>query len=152
MIPGGRPRVTAERSRRIALDTNILIYHLEDNPAYADFTTHLFERIETGRLHAIVSALALHEILSGVHKAGHGDEAVRYKNLLLSFPNLTIVPFDAETATISGEIRARYGLRTPDAIHVATAIHGGAEAFVTNDEGFRRVKEIRVRMPGDRIP
>lgn len=152
MSPEGSVRLTRERARRIALDTNILIYHLEDNPAWSDFTTRLFDRIETGRLNAIVSALALHEILTGVHKAGFGGEARRYENLMATFPNLSIVPFDSAIASISAELRARYGLRTPDAVHIATAIHGGAEAFVTNDETFRRVKEIRIRFPGDRIP
>lgn len=152
MSPRGGVRVTVERSRRIALDTNILIYHLEDNPAYSGFTTRLFDRIEAGRLQAIVSVLALHEILTGVHKAGYGEQAPRYRTLLMTFPNLAIVPFDAEIAPVSADLRARYALRTPDAIHVATAIVAGAEAFVTNDETFRRVKEIRIRLPGDTIP
>lgn len=145
-------RTTSERARRVALDTNILIYHLEDHPTWSDFTTRLFDRIESGRLHAIVSALALHEVLTGVHKSGFGDQAPTYRNLLLSFPNLSVVPFDAECAAISAELKARHGLRTPDAIHLATAIHAGAEAFVTNDEAFRKVDDIKVRFPGDRIP
>jgi predicted nucleic acid-binding protein len=30
-------------------------------------------------------------------------------------------------------------LRTPDALHAATAIIAGCTMFLTNDEGFRRV-------------
>lgn len=145
-------RVTSEVRRVIALDTNILIYHLEENPSFVDFTTHLFDRIECGKLHAVVSALALHEILAGVNKAGFAERGPQISNLILSFPNLAVVPFDAEMAVVSGSLRARYGLRTPDAIHAATAIRRGADAFVTNDDGFRKVRELKVRMPGDRIP
>ena len=70
-----------------------------------------------------------------------------YRNLLGLFPNLYFVPFDASVADISSDLRARYGLRTPDAIQVAAAIHQRADAFVTNDAGLRRIREIRMTIP-----
>ena len=63
-------RVTHERQRIFALDTNIFIYHFEANPAYVGFTEALFDRIESGRVKAITSALTLHEVLTGARKAG----------------------------------------------------------------------------------
>lgn len=63
-------RVTHERQRVFALDTNIFIYHFEENPAYVGFTQALFERIESGRVKAVASALTLHEVLTGARKAG----------------------------------------------------------------------------------
>ncbi len=140
-------RVTSERQKVLALDTNIFIYHFEENPAYSPYTEELFERIESGRVRAVTSALTLHEILTGARKAGKPDLVALYRNLLGSFPNLYFVPFDANVADISSDLRARYGLRTPDAIQVATAIHQRADAFVTNDAGLRRIKEIRVTIP-----
>lgn len=146
MNPKVPVRVTAERQKVLALDTNILIYHFEENPSYAAFTEELFERVESGRVRAITSALALHEILTGARKAGKPELVSLYRNLLGSFPNLSFVPFDVTVADISSNLRARYGLRTPDAIQVATAIHQRADAFVTNDTGLRRVKEIQVML------
>ncbi|MDH5365115.1 MAG: hypothetical protein OEW82_08200, partial [Dehalococcoidia bacterium] len=35
-------------------------------------------------------------------------------------------------------------LRTPDAIQLATSIVKGAQAFVTNDESLKKVKEIEI--------
>jgi predicted nucleic acid-binding protein len=145
-------RVTSERRKRIALDTNLFIYHLEGNPAHAASTASLFGKIEAGRLSAVASVLVLHEILAGVHKAGHSDEAPRYRDLLLAFPNLEFLPYDAHAASISADLRARYALRTPDAVHLATAIVAGADAFVTNDAALRRVREIRVKLPVERVP
>ena len=97
-------------------------------------------------MRAITSALTLHEILTGARRAGKPDLVSLYRNLLGSFPNLYFVPFDANVADISSDLRARYGLRTPEAIQVATAIHQRADAFVTNDAGLRRVKEIQVML------
>jgi len=146
MSPKVPVRVTAERQKVLALDTNIFIYHFEENPAYSAFTEGLFEKIESGRVRAITSALTLHEILTGARKAGNADLVSIYRNLLGSFPNLYFVPFDANLADISSDLRARYGLRTPDAIQVATAIHQRADAFVTNDAGLRRIKEIKIML------
>ena len=35
---------------------------------------------------------------------------------------------------------------TPDAIHAATAIEVGADLFVTGDDAFTRVRELRVEL------
>ncbi len=148
MSARGARAVTWERQKVYGLDTNIFIYHFEENPAYVDFTQRLFERIESGRVRAITSTLTLHEILTGAKKAGDAMLAARYRTLLETFPNLEVVPFDAAIADLSSGLRAKYGIRTPDAIQIATALHRGAERFVTNDEGLRRIKEIRVELPG----
>ena len=47
-------------------------------------------------------------------------------------------------ATPAAALRAEHGLRTPDAIHVATAIKSGASAIVTNDASWRRLPSIPV--------
>jgi predicted nucleic acid-binding protein len=44
------------------------------------------------------------------------------------------------------EIRARYGFKTPDAIHLATAITEQAEVFVTGDTDLARCKDIPVEI------
>ena len=140
-------RVTHERQRIFALDTNIFIYHFEEHPAYVGFTEALFERIESGRVKAVTSALTLHEVLTGARKAGDDRLFSLYRDLIGSFPNLHLVPFDARIAEISSDLRARYDLPTPDAIQVATALQQGAETFVTNDARLKRVREIRVTLP-----
>lgn len=147
MSPGRPVRVTAERQRIVALDTNIFIDHFEENPAYVSFTEGLFEKIESGRLRAVTSVLTLHEILTGARKAGDGRLVTLYRDLLGSFPNLSMITFDADVAEISSDLCARYGIRTPDAIQVATAIRQKAEAFFTNDERLAIVKEIKVTAP-----
>lgn len=147
MSPGKPVRVTAERQRIFALDTNIFIYHFEENPEYVSFTEDLFEKIESGRVRAVTSVLTLHEILTGARKAGDERLVVLYRDLLGSFPNLHIIPFDADVAEISSDLRARYGIPTPDAIQIATAIHQKAETFISNDARLARIDEIKVTVP-----
>jgi predicted nucleic acid-binding protein len=41
-------------------------------------------------------------------------------------------------------LRANHNLKTPDAIHAATALAAGCVLFVTNDAGFRCVPGLPV--------
>lgn len=50
-------------------------------------------------------------------------------------------PAVVERAT---DLRARYRVRTPDALHLATAIDAGAIAFVTGDATLTRCTELNV--------
>jgi predicted nucleic acid-binding protein len=56
------------------------------------------------------------------------------------------VPVTLEVARHAARLRAAYGLRTPDAIHLATAVAAEAAEFVTTDRRLARVKEIEVRV------
>ena len=42
-----------------------------------------------------------------------------------------------ETVELMSDLRAQYGLRTPDAIHLATTLLHGGQAFITNDACLR---------------
>lgn len=44
------------------------------------------------------------------------------------------------------DLRARLNIRTPDALHLAAAIVGGCDVFLTNDEKLKRCTELRVEV------
>jgi predicted nucleic acid-binding protein len=46
-------------------------------------------------------------------------------------------------AVKAAELRAKYNLRAPDALQLATAIENRANYFLTNDTRLRSVKEIQ---------
>lgn len=56
---------------------------------------------------------------------------------------LELTPAVVEKAT---ELRARLNVKTPDALHLASAIVAGASAFLTGDLGLTRCTEIRVEV------
>ncbi len=43
-------------------------------------------------------------------------------------------------------LRAQYGFKSPDAVHLASAIHGGAQLFLTGDVQLRRCSSIAVEV------
>ena len=49
-------------------------------------------------------------------------------------------------------LRSRFGIKTPDAIQLATATHHKADYFLTNDAALKKVKGIRVLVLDDYLP
>jgi predicted nucleic acid-binding protein len=70
--------------------------------------------------------------------------AREYRDLLVHGRNFTLISIDPQIAESAADLRARYNLRTPDALQVAAALQTGCEAFLTNDKGLQRVTELRV--------
>ena len=128
----------------IALDTMIFIYHLENHSAYSHITEKLFSDIENGVYHAVTSLVTLLELLVKPKREGALKAASDYRDLLLTFPNLEFLPLDLSIAELASTLRAKYSIRTPDAILIATAISQQAAAFITNDEQLKKVAEIEV--------
>lgn len=131
----------------VALDTVILIYFLEKHPTYYPAVEQLFRRIEEGRLSAVMATLVLSELLVPAYRAGEVERAQKVTRILENFPHLEIVPLTSEIAADAARLRARYGIRTPDAIHAATALAAGAACLVTNDQGLTRLApELKIRL------
>jgi predicted nucleic acid-binding protein len=58
--------------------------------------------------------------------------------------SLGILPLSDAVVDKATELRAVLGIKTPDALHLASAIIARAEVFVTGDAALQRCKEVRV--------
>ena len=67
-----------------------------------------------------------------------------YRDILLHSGEFRLLTITARIAESAAALRARYNLRTPDALHVAASIDARCDAFLTNDAGIKRVTEITV--------
>ena len=130
--------------RLVALDTSVWIYHFEGSAAHGQAADSVLEAIAQGHVEAVASELVLLELLVAPLKKGTLDAADEIELTLLHFPHLQLAPVTRAVFLHAAEIRARYGLRTPDAIMLATAIESGATLAVTNDHAWRRVEEVEV--------
>jgi predicted nucleic acid-binding protein len=62
-------------------------------------------------------------------------------------PDLTWVDLSAQVIELATEIRARTGLKTPEALQAASCLQlGGDHLFVTGDAAFRKVAGLKVRV------
>ena len=117
----------------VGLDTAPLIYLIEENPIFLPFVRPFFEAVDHGEFRVVTSILTLTEVL--VHPMRRGDKelADQYRRILLHASQVTTAPVSEIIADEAAQLRARHGLRTPDAIQMATAIRSGASSFLTND-------------------
>ena len=129
---------------QLGLDTSPIIYYIEAHPAYDALVTRIFQLIANGSLVGVTSTITLTETL--VQPYLHGDTQLQqqYRDLLLRSDNFQVLPITSGAAERAAELRARYALRTPDALQVAVALASGCEAFLTNDSKLRRITDLRV--------
>lgn len=127
---------------RLAIDTAPYIYYVENHPIYAEKVDVIFGIIETQSIVIITSVMTLTETLMKPLQANDKALIDAYNDLLTQ--NVQLVPITAPIARSAAELRARYKLHTPDALHIATAIDAGCDAFLTNDLGLKRVKELTI--------
>lgn len=132
------------KHRLIGLDSDILIYFIEGNPAYLQHAQALFAAIESGRNRAVCATLSLLEVLVQPYRKKDDALVNQFYALLTTYPHLAWKELSPEVADLGARLRAGYNLKTPDAIMLATAIHAGAGGFVGNDGQLKRVTEIEV--------
>ena len=73
--------------------------------------------------------------------------AEKYESIFERTPELTLVSVDTGIGRLAAKLRAVYALRTPGALHLATAMIHGADFFLTNDHGFRKIDPTGERVP-----
>ena len=137
-------RTFLKRHKRVGLDSNLLIYFIEAHPLYHRLTQNIFESIESGRNVGICSTLSLLEVLVQPYRQNNEEKVNLFYTLLTTYPHLFWMELSVEVADIGARMRAKYPLKTPDAILLATAIHAGATGFIGNDAQLKRVTEIDV--------
>lgn len=125
----------------LLVDSAPIIYTLEANAKFAPRFAPLFERHARGEIALAVTTVTIAEVLTGPLAAGEEALARRYRTALESWQ---VVAFDTDIAEAAARMRVAYRLKLPDAIQLASALAIGAEALVTHDRGFAKVRGIRV--------
>jgi predicted nucleic acid-binding protein len=138
-----------ERHRLVGFDTPIFAYHIEQTPRRATPAGHVLRALSDGEFAGVTSVLTLLELTIKPLRIGRPDVADAYDLLVQDIDNLAVVGIDARVSRIGAELRAKHGLRTPDAVQIAACLAHGAPAFLTNDRRLRRVTEIEVLMLDD---
>ncbi|OGD98871.1 hypothetical protein A3A49_02645 [Candidatus Curtissbacteria bacterium RIFCSPLOWO2_01_FULL_38_11b] len=129
--------------KKIALDSNVFIYHFEENLHFIPFTRKIFQELSSKNLKAITSVISLVETLA-YPAPQKVIEAI--KEAFSTLPNVTIVNVDQQIAIEAARIRRNYKFRLPDAIQLATALYAKAQIFVTNDKRLKVFKQLPITL------
>lgn len=128
----------------ITLDSAPIIYYLRDHRTLSERFSPLFAAAAEGRLTLVISTITLAEVMAGPFMADNEVLALQYREVMCYSPGWQTIPVDENLAVEASRLRARYRLRLPDAIQVATAIVTRSWALVTHDSALAQVKDIRV--------
>jgi predicted nucleic acid-binding protein len=134
----------------VVVDTNIFVSARNpDEAGYGD-CRRLLDRIDSGKPRALVSAITLAEIRSGLEPAEAQAVWQALASHFLTSPNYSVEPVDVAIAERAGELRQQTKLTLPDAIVVATGQLRGATAIVTQDRELgRRQTVVRTCSPSE---
>jgi len=107
------------RGLRICIDTAPFIYFIEKNSKYLGLLRPFFAEINAGKIDALTSTITLLEVLVLPFKTKNESLAERYRDILLYAEGLTTFEIFHEVSELSAKLRAKYSIRTPDAIQIA---------------------------------
>ncbi len=127
------------RYLKIALDTSVFIFQVEENPKYVGLTHQLFSWLSTPRAQAVTSTITMLELLVHPHRDNDQERVDSFYALLSTYPNLEWVSTSLDIADRAAKLRAECNLKTPDAIQAATALNSNATGLISNDPAFSRV-------------
>jgi predicted nucleic acid-binding protein len=134
---------------RVCIDTAPIIYFIEKNPKYLGVLKPVFLEIDTGRIEAITSTITLLEVLVHPFRTKNDILAEKYRDILLYSGGLTTFEIFHEVSEMFSKLRAKYSIRTPDAIQIAVGLLYRAAKFLTNDSALKKVSDIDVLVLDD---
>jgi predicted nucleic acid-binding protein len=108
------------------------------------------QRVSAEGLSVVASVMTLTETLTKPLKVGDQVLVQEYRALFRNTRQVRLIPITVQIADLAAQLRARYNLKTPDALQIATAIDARSDLFLTNDLGIKRVTDVRV-LPLDEL-
>ena len=125
----------------IYLDSCLAIYLVEEIPAFVTGLENAIAAIADAEV--CISPLTEMECLIIPLRQRNKELVAKFENW---FSTVEVVPIDAEVFREAAQLRADFNsLKTPDAIHLATAIHYQCDEFWTNDNRLEPVAPSLVK-------
>ena len=140
------------KGKSVFLDTAAFIYFIEKHPRYHGIIKPIILQVDSLETKGLTSTITLLEVLVHPLRDGNKKLANKYKAILLFSKGLVMFEISHAISEQAALLRAKHGLKTPDAIQIATAIHHKANYFLTNDTALKKVKGIKVLVLDDYLP
>ena len=124
---------------RLYLDSSPIIYLVEDVSPYAPLVR---ARLAEEDVIAVSSELARLECRVVPLRTGNLARLQDFDEFFRSLGE--VLELTRSVVDQATEIRARYAFPTPDSLHLAAAVWGGCDAFLTNDRRLQQFRGITV--------
>lgn len=131
-------------SERLFIDTAPFVYFIERHPKYNKHLLPIFTSIDSGKIFGFTSVITLTEVLPLPIRAKNTKIEQEYRDILLHSRRFTLLEINQAIAEKAAALRAKYNLRTADALQMAAALHTDCDTFLTNDKGLLRVDDLKI--------
>ena len=129
---------------RIYIDACTIIYLVEGAQPFQAQTRQRIAQLRTG---AVLSTSRLARLECRTKPVRDGDQGLLAEyDVLFASTDLDLIDIDSAVIERATEVRARYRFKTPDALHLATAIETNADLFLTGDADLRRCTELNIEV------
>lgn len=128
----------------LGMDTSPFIYYVEDHKIYAEKMIEIFQLVVAKQIQILTSTITITEVLVKPFQIMDEEVEAAYRRLLWQTAIVKVLPITPIIAEQAARLRAKYNLKTPDALQIATALEAKCEAFLTNDKGLKKVKELSI--------
>jgi uncharacterized protein len=129
----------------IYLDANVIIRLIEGTHAVREPLEVRLRAAQTPGAFILTSRLSLLETRTLPLRHGEATLVALYDTFFAA-SETTVVEIDAAVIDLATRLRATHNFKSPDAIHLASAVHAGATAFLTADRALARFTSIPVEI------
>jgi uncharacterized protein len=127
----------------VFLDANLVIYFVEQPPVWGvKATAHITTLIAVGEQLAVTDLLRM-ECLVGPLKGGDAKVESDFRTFFTS-PDALVLPITGAVCDRAARIRAQYGFKPLDSLHLAAAVDHGCTRVLTNDGRLNSFPDIPI--------
>ena len=129
------------------IDTNVIIYAIENHPKYGKACKKILEDVESGTLEVSASILVLVELINVLVKINkilkkQGKKALNLKDNTEAVLSLPITWIDLDFFIIEKASEYRYNINGVDYVHIATMEINSISEIISADEDLDVIKTI----------
>lgn len=128
------------------LDASAIIYLMEGDDSTRTAVRETLAKLRAQEYSPLLGVSALSRLECRVRPLRENDAALLESyDRFFSDPGLIVIALDVDVLDRAAELRAKYGLRTPDALQAASLLAtDGLGHFVTGDNDFNAVAGLQV--------
>jgi predicted nucleic acid-binding protein len=135
-------QLTIPEHATVYIDTAPVIYSVETNPDHWALLQPVWSKSQANEIDIISGELLLLETPVFPLRAQNTAILKIYEDLFRD--DIQLIAISQDILRSASHLRAITSLKTPDAIHAATALSMGCTLFLTNDGGLRTVPGLSV--------
>ncbi|MDX1960366.1 MAG: type II toxin-antitoxin system VapC family toxin [Leptospiraceae bacterium] len=128
---------------KIYLDACYIIYLLEGSGEFQNKAKLTLLKYSDEKPIVYSSLLSKLECLIKPMRESHSETIEIYRKFF-STRGFEFIPISEEIIDSATSIRGKYNFKTPDAIHLVSAITIGADIFLTGDEKLKLCHEVNI--------